>query len=311
MTGPTVTLAALPADVRDRLSASVQTATKAERLIAHYMLTNLRSLPFETAATVAAKIGVSEASIGRYARTIGFRHFKDLKHRLQADFGDAAWMIGDRLRDFHDRSRHSDAERAVALQLELAAIVVVHEIAASAEFQRVLERLATRRAICVAGFQTERCHALQLAHGLQYLRPGVRLADLSGANFAEVLLDDPTQTCLVLIEARRYSRLARNLAEQAQARGIPVTLITDPYCDWGRGVATEMFAVPTDFNHFWDATSAMASLIGQMVNGVFTHLGAEVEDRMAQVSALYGTFIGHTGATPRSGISPATRKSQP
>ncbi len=299
---------ALPADVRDRLSASVETATKSERLIAHYMLTNLRSLPFDTAATVAAKIGVSEASIGRYCRTIGFRHFKDLKHRLQADFGDAAWMIGDRLRDFHDRSRHSDAERARALELELAAIVAVHEIAAGAEFQSVLERLSTRTSVHVAGFQTERCYALQLAHGLQYLRPGVRLADLSGGNFSDLLLDDPADTCLVLIEARRYSRMARDLASQARERGIPVTLITDPYCDWGRSVATEMFAVPTDFNHFWDATSAMSSLIGQIVNGVFNQLGAGVEDRMAQVSLLYGTFIGHTGPTPRSGTLPVTKK---
>ncbi len=286
----------------------METATKAESLIAHYMLTNLRSLPFETAATAAAKIGVSEASIGRYCRTIGFRHFKELKGRLQADFGDAAWMIGDRLRDFHVRSRHSDTERARALELELAAIVSVHEIAASAEFQRVLERLATTQNVFVAGFQTERCHALQLAHGLQYLRPGVRLADLAGTNFSEILLDDPQSTCLVLIEARRYSRLTRALAEQAYAANIPVTLITDPYCDWGRGTVTEMFAVPTDFNHFWDATSAMSSLIGQMVNGVFNQLGAEVEDRMAQVSSLYGTFIGHTGATPRSGTTPAKKR---
>jgi len=308
MEGTDATAAPLPVDVRDRLSASMGAATKAERQIAQYMLTNLRSLPFETAATVAAKIGVSEASIGRYCRTIGYRHFKDLKHRLQADFGDAAWMIGDRLRDFHDRSRHSATERAVALQLELAAIVAVHEIAASPEFEGVLERLATTRAVFVAGFQTERCHALQLAHGLQYLRPGVRLADLSGANFSEVLLDDPAATCLVLIEGRRYSRLTRDLALRARDNGIPVTLVTDPYCDWGRGVATEMFAVPTDFNHFWDATSAMSSLIGQLVNGVFNQLGAEVEDRMAQVSSLYGTFIGHTGTTPRSGSASALKK---
>jgi hypothetical protein len=59
-------------------------------------------------------------------------------------------------------------------------------------------------------------------------------------------------------------------------------------------VVTELFAVPTDLNHFWDTTSAMSSLIGLLVNGVFRELGAEVEGRMARVSALYGDFIGHT-----------------
>jgi DNA-binding MurR/RpiR family transcriptional regulator len=284
-----------PVDLQQRLQASLATATKAEAAIAGFMLTNLRSLPFETAASVAQKIGVSEASIGRYCRGIGFQHFKALKAELQADLGDKAWLIGDRLRDFHRRSQSGHAEAARALELEIAAIVAVHEIAHTPEFGHCIARLATCRSVHVAGFQTERYLAAQLAHGLQYLRPGVHLADLSGGNFAEVLLDDPGQSCLVLIDARRYSRHTQKLAALAKTRGMPVTLITDPYCNWGRTMASEMFAVPTDLNHFWDATSVMSSLIGQMVNGVFNQLGAEVETRMAQVSALYSDFIGHTG----------------
>ena len=121
------------------------------------------------------------------------------------------------------------------------------------------------------------------------------VADLSGGNFADILLDDPDHCALVLIDARRYSRHTQQLAAAARTRGMPVTLITDPYCDWGRNLTSEMFAVPTDLNHFWDATSPMASLIGQLINGVFRQLGAETETRMAQVSALYGDFVGHTG----------------
>ncbi|RYH12482.1 MAG: RpiR family transcriptional regulator, partial [Alphaproteobacteria bacterium] len=72
------------------------------------------------------------------------------------------------------------------------------------------------------------------------------------------------------------------------------------YCDWAHGIVDELFAVPTDLNHFWDTTSAMSSLIGLLVNGVFKELGAEVEDRMARISAYYGDFIGHTGQSRRS-----------
>ena len=108
---------------------------------------------------------------------------------------------------------------------------------------------------------------------------------------------------LVLVDGRRYSRLTRDLALAARDEGIPVTLITDPYCDWAPGAVTELFAVPTELNHFWDTTSAMSSLIGLMVNGVFRELGAEVEDRMARVSALYGDFIGHTAPGRNPGRS--------
>ncbi len=260
---------------------------------------NFKALPFETAASVAGKVGVSEASIGRYCRAIGFAHFKDLKASLQADLGDQAWLIGDRLRDFNERSRAGKTEQSRALEREIAAIVANHETATTLDFATVVTRLARTPQVYVAGFQTERGHAAYLAHNLQYLRPGVVLADLSGGHFADVLLTDPANTCLILIDARRYSRLTRALAQTARAAGIPVTLITDPYCDWGREVASEVLVVQTDLNQFWDGTSPMASIAGLLVNAVFNELGPQVEDRMARVSAFYNDFIGHSGGPIR------------
>lgn len=293
--------AATGGDLRQRLTLAAEAGTPAERSIAGFLLANLQSLPFETAATVALKTGVSEASVGRFCRTIGYRHLKDLKGSLQLDLGDRAWLIGDRLQDFHRRSQDGNAELSRALEREVAALVAVYEMAASAEFDAVVKRLAHRKTVWAAGFQTERGRAAELVHNLQYLRPGVHLADVAGGHFAEILLADPHETTLVLFDGRRYSRLTRDLALAARDAGIPVTLVTDPYCPWARDAATEVFAVPTDLNHFWDTTSAMASLIGLMVNGVFRELGTAVETRMARVSALHGEFIGHIGTARGAG----------
>lgn len=281
-------------DLHQRLMLAAESGTPSERTLAHYLASNLSSLPFETAASVAAKVGLSEASVGRFCRSIGYRHLKDLKSSLQVDLGEKAWLIGDRLQDFHQRSQQGNAELARALEQEIAALVSVYELAATADFTACVNRLARRRSVWVAGFQTERGHAAELVHNLQYLRAGVHLADAADGHFAEILLSDPEETTLVLIDGRRYSRLTRDLALAARDEGIAVTLITDPYCDWAAGMVSELFAVPTDLNHFWDTTSAMSSLIGLLVNGVFRELGAEVEGRMARVSALYDDFIGHT-----------------
>ncbi|MFZ1660516.1 MAG: MurR/RpiR family transcriptional regulator [Paracoccaceae bacterium] len=282
-------------DLRRRLTDSLDEATRTEKTIASYLLSNFKSLPFETAATLAQKIGVSEASIGRYCRKVGFLHLKDLKATLQVDLGDRAWLIGDRLRDFAARSRSDKTEMARGLEREVAAIVSNYELAGSQEFARLVERLARVSSVFVAGFQTERGHAAFLAHGLQYLRPGVQMADMDGGHFAEIMLADPRDSALVLVDGRRYSRLTRNLASRASEAGTPVTLITDTYCDWGRDCTSEMFAIQTDLNQFWDATSPISSFMCLIINGVFKELGPEVEDRMARVSSLYNDFIGHAG----------------
>lgn len=301
------------ADLRRRITESLTAATRTETAIASYFLNDLGSLPFETAGSVARKIGVSEASVGRYCRAIGFRHFKDLKASLRADLGDRAWLIGDRLKDFAARSQSGRAEQNISLEREIAAIVANHELAATPAFRAVAARLAGASRVFVAGFQTERGHAAYLAHGLGYIRPDVRLLDVAGGNFAEMLVDGPDDAALVLIEGRRYSRLARSLGIAARAAGIHVTLITDPYCDWAREAADAVFVVNTDLNQFWDATSAFASLIGLMVNAVFGELGPDVEARMSRVSSLYGDFIGHTPAPgertlDRSGAATPTKQ---
>ena len=282
-------------DLVARLNASMGAATKVESRIASYLLANLASLPFETGASLAEKIGVSGASISRFCRSIGYTDIKDLKSTLQAGPGEPAWLLGDKLRDFHRRSLQGNTELSRALDMEIAAVTAVYELATTAEFERAVRRLAHCPSVYVSGFQVERGHGHQLVHNLQYLRPGVHLADVAGGHFAEILLGDPAKTCLVLIDGRRYSSMAFDLAEAARQRGIPVTLITDPYCTWAKGNVSELFAIQTELNHFWDTTSAFSTMIGLLTNGVFKELGAEVEVRMFEVSELYNAFVGHVG----------------
>ena len=295
----------MTSSVRQRLTESLAGATKAEKAVASYMLANLNALPFETSATVAEKAGVSEPMVGRFCRSLGYRHFKDLKADLKKDIGDRPWLIGDRLKEFRDRSRRESDELAQGLELEIAALVRIYEIAQSKEWKRAVKRLAAVPRIFVAGFQTERGMAHIFANQLQYLRPGVHLVDLAGGNFSDVLLETPKQCALVMFEGRRYSQLALKLATEARRIKIPVTLVTDVYCDWAHDCADEMFAVPTDFNLFWDSTAQMASLSNLMINAIFKELGPTVEQRMNKVADLYSHFIGCVGDSPGLADGPA------
>jgi len=287
--------------LRERLGEAVSSASKADRALAAYMLAELGNIPFETAASLAAKVEVSEPTVGRFCRAIGYAGFKDLKNNLRNDIGDQPWLIGDRLRDLQQRTKAGEDQLTRGLELEMAALVTVYEAAHTPEWDRVVKRLAQAKSVFVVGFQTERGVAQTFAHQLQYLRDKVHLLDLASGNFADLLAGDDTETALVMFEARRYSRHAMALANEAKAAGIPVTLITDPYCGWGRKVADEVFVVPTSFNLFWDSTAQMASLANLLVNGVFLELGPEVEARMNKVARLYGRFTGHVDGTILSG----------
>jgi DNA-binding MurR/RpiR family transcriptional regulator len=281
--------------VRERLEQRLATASKADRTIANYMLAQMNSLPFETAASLSAKVAVSEATVGRFCRSLGYKSFKDFKAHLKQDIGDKPWLIRDRLHDLRDRAAAGEDLLARGLDLEIGALVAIYELARTPDWARVVKRLATTPRVFAAGFQTERGMAQIFVNQLQYLRDQVSLLDLADGNFMDLLASDTGESCLVLFEARRYSRMAESLAAEAKAAGIPTTLVTDPFCDWGRDLANEVFVVPTEFNLFWDSTAQMASLANLLVNGVFMELGPKVEARMETIHRLYSRFTGYVG----------------
>ncbi|EYR81647.1 MurR/RpiR family transcriptional regulator [Shinella sp. DD12] len=279
--------------VRQRLTAALTEASASGKALANFMLANISNLPFETSRSVADKVGVSELTVGRFCRSIGYDGFKDLKERLKDDISDSPWLIGDRLRDLQQKSATDDA-LARSLGLAVASVVRVYEHAHTEAWNRAAKRIAEADRVFVAGFQTERGLAESFVHMLRYLRDEVQLVDIAGGNFAEVLLTDPAGCTLVLIDVRRYSRQSQLLAAKAAERGMPITIVTDLYCDWAASYGDEVFAVPTDLNLFWDATSGMWTLMQLLLNSVFAHRGPAVEERLNSVASLYESFVGYS-----------------
>ena len=281
--------------VRQRLAGALTEASASGKTLANFMLANISDLPFETSRSVADKVGVSELTVGRFCRSIGYEGFKDLKERLKDDISDSPWLLGDRLRELQQKST-TDTELARSLELAVASVVRVYEYAHTDAWNRAAKRIAEADRVFVAGFQTERGLAEAFAHMLRYLRDEVQLVDVAGGNFAEVLLTDPKGCTLVLVDARRYSHQSKLLASKAAERGIPITIVTDLYCDWASSYGDEVFAVPTELNLFWDATSGMWTLMQLLLNSVFTHRGPAVEDRLNSVASLYESFVGYTSS---------------
>lgn len=280
--------------LKQRLEKSQTSRTTSSRAIASYMLANLNELAFSNAAEVAAKVGVSESTVGRFCRALGYPHLKALKEDLRDDLGDSPWLIGDRLQAF--RRSGMDEAGVNGLEREIAALVRVHEYQHSPQWKVITQRLAQRRKVFAAGFQTERGIATSFVHLLQYLRDGVQLVDGAAGHYADVLLSAPEDTALVVFEARRYSQHALELCQQAQACGIAVTLITDDYCDWAEQHADEVLRVPTEFNLFWESTAAMLSLAHLLINDVFRQLGPVVDQRLESVARLHNAFVGYTSS---------------
>ncbi len=287
-------------DLLQRLEGNLQKLSPAERSIGNFILTNRGGIAFESADSIAAKLGVSAVTVGRFSRKMGYRHFKDLKADLRTTMSGAPWLVGNQVAQYFDgrgKNRHSKQ----SLELELAAIIEVYGMAESESWREIVALLAHSRHVHVAGFQTERAVAAALAYQLQYAREGVSLVDGSAGNYHEIFAGDPADRCLVLVDLRRYSEQSHDLAAQASAEGIPVVMLTDKFCDWIRKFSRHIIAVSTEVELFWSSQVSMGCAVNLLVNDVIAELGPPVEARLARLAQLYQSYTGHVG-------SPVARK---
>ncbi|WP_162913228.1 MurR/RpiR family transcriptional regulator [Rhodospirillaceae bacterium SYSU D60014] len=252
--------------------------TPAERAIAAYLRENFSSIPFETGASIATSAGVSEMSVIRFIRSLGFANLRELKDRLRASYPEEEQIVDDVLDRF--QVRHDDVDHLrTSLELELCAVLKAYELVATDRWQKIVDLLTRRRFIHVAGFQATKGTALDFANRLKYARSGVRFAEGSAGTYSEVLESDPKESCLVLVDTVAYARRAPLLARKAKEMGLPVVIVTDRFSHWAYEFTDLVLEGYTHVKTFWDSTASLNVILNLLINSVAARLGAKAEDR--------------------------------
>lgn len=270
--------------VAQRLAERYDRLTVSERMIAGWLADNLGQLPFETAASIGSRVGVSAMTVARLIKSLGYDNLSALKDDLRDDARDAPWLL----------TRPAPSADA-RLKAETEAIAGVYAQAETPEWAAVVALLATAPRVHVAGFQTEAGLATGFARHLSYVRPHVAPIDVA-AGILDVVVDAGPDDVFVAVDVRRYSRQFRLLAEKVAATKRPLVVITDPYCPWARDLTPHILTAEVALGHFWDMNSALASLLNLLVDGVVQKIGPDVvHQRLAVLAENYSDVIGFQG----------------
>src|SRR3546814_8974856 len=85
------------------LRGEVNAITPSGRAVGAYLRDNLALLPFETGASIATKTGVSEMTVIRFLRGLGYENLKEFKEDLRDDYPDDDQSVEDALERFRIR----------------------------------------------------------------------------------------------------------------------------------------------------------------------------------------------------------------
>ncbi len=281
--------AGAPLALPERIARAHAALTPSERAIASHLLGNLHLLPFENAAAIAARVGVSAMTVGRFLRVLGYGGFGELKAELRGSAANPGLLVSDRLARIRGQ-KGDGADLHANLQLEVNALVGVYEQVATPIWTRAVARLTASDRVFVAGFQTLGGLAADFAARLQYLRPGVGVLDGSDGTFADLLAGTAKKPFLVLFEMRRYTRFSRLLAQQCKDQGIAVLMVCDRHCHWALDCTDDVLTVDTESNLFWDAQAPFLSLTNLLLDQVVRRLRPAAAARLEALGLLQERF---------------------
>jgi DNA-binding MurR/RpiR family transcriptional regulator len=283
----------LEAKILRQLREGYDALTKTEKKLATYVLSRPHCLLLETASTMAANIGASPMTVGRFLRKLGFDGLSDMRHSLKADlYGPESgrlWSIDRRYEAFTEREAAQFTLRD-SLAAEQAAIVAAYDFTAKPVWNKAVDSFANAERVFVSGLHMARGLAIEFVSRLEYIRPGVHLTDGQNGHYADMLFDDASRRAVLLIDFYRYDKCTQRAAETAKQRGHEVYIVADSYCVWAHKVANGVFDLPTNTGLYWHSTAAISVLLNLLVDDVIRRLGRAVPERIARVLEAQKTF---------------------
>jgi DNA-binding MurR/RpiR family transcriptional regulator len=275
--------------ILERLGSDKMRRSKSDKVLAQYLERHLAELPFETARSIAAKVGVSPMTVGRFLRRAGFDGLEPLKQELRHARSNPAWQVKGEVDVLQGDIREGKL-LALLINQQIDNLRQVYEVTITQEWQTCVDTLIAASEVYVAAYQNIRGTAQYMAAQLSYARPCVQYVDGLNGTYAEVLDSAVEGRVLFLIEARRFASKALPLALEARKAGVKVLLLTDEFCPWAKEASDIALIIPGPHGPLWDGSATIMAVIDLLLSNVIVVLGDQVDRRVEMLTGLQDVF---------------------
>jgi len=275
-------------DVLDRIRDREPELTESERVLARWLQRNPDPLAFKPAGFIAQQCNVSESTVVRFARKLGYESYPDMQNHVQTSVQEQL-----SLRQKLQKSMATTTSDRVLDRVLLGDIEnLKHSLQTvqPAQFQEAVQRLATADQVGVVGLRASAGAANYLHFTLNLIRPRVRGVVTGSGDVLDSLLDFGPNDVVVAISLAQPAKRTIEAAAYCMDRHIPMVGITDwhyapltGYCDPCLKVAAT--------GVFWESYTAVVSLCNALVTGVGYCLSNTAETRLRQLEEANATGV--------------------
>jgi DNA-binding MurR/RpiR family transcriptional regulator len=277
--------------LRNRLEQQLYSLSKSQQIIANYLLTSYDEAAFFSAADLAQRLNVSEATVVRFAKAIGYSGFPELKRCLQDLYRDQVTPATRLQHKLVELASHQGHVLAKVIDMEVQYLTEAAHTVSLAEFDRAVEIILNGKRVFVRGGGPSAILADLLE--LRLRRFGIfalSLTDSARDLIEKLQLLQPDDAVI----ATGFHHISAELAavvEHAHSLGCPTILITDTLGAAFQGKADVVLAArrgPVSTFHSLTVPMAIVNALILAVAMARPTQSVTALDRMQQMRATYG-----------------------
>lgn len=262
--------------------------TKTQKRIADFVLDHSDDACFMTSSAIADRLQVSESSVIRFARSLGYSGYMDFRESLRKEYQNRVYRISSSITVPSQRmaKRHKTGAGTNYMKQHFTNVMNNIEEIFSSNSLQTFEEAADLLVSCRQKYiAASRCNAALADYSSLYLKhmlPGVSNINSSCMTPIDQLTTVTSQDCLLIFGFPRYSSVDHMTAKMAKDSGASVIVVTDKPSSLLAQFADVLITVPVDSNNFNNSLVA-AQFAAECILEAVSHKVDGIEQRLRKI----------------------------
>lgn len=253
--------------------------TQSQRKLLEYILGHEDESVFLKIGDLAQKGNVSQATVVRLAKTLGFKGFPEFQRELQRLFRNKLTTIS-RLQNTVKKVAGEKDIVTKVLQADINNIAHTLEQTSIFEFRQFVKGIASADRIIIVGLRSAHALAIFLGVALEFLQKNVWVLQPGIGDMWDRLLGLRKGDLVIGISFPRYTKQTVEVLSFARQKGVKTLAITDTLISPLAQFADHVLTARYKMDSFIESFTAPLSLI----NAVVTALG--IQDKKTTLTSL-------------------------
>lgn len=262
--------------------------TKTQKMIAKYILDHSADACFMTSTEIALKLGVSESSVIRFSRSLGYSGFMDFQKALRKDYQDKVLSISSSItvpsQRIAKRAKLNDNAEYLKRHLKnsaknLESIFVNNTIQTFEEAADTIIGSKHKYIVCSRG---NSCLGDYFLLYLKHMVPNVEMTNATPISPIDHICNISKDDCLIIFSFPRYSSMDKLTAKMAQEAGAKIIVITDKPSALLSEYALVLLTAPVNSNNFFNSMVA-PQFVAEALLDTISHKVRGIEKRLKKI----------------------------